>query len=325
MIRRWLGIDGIDFVIQAAITICVAVVLAAANRQNEEIMIGATFAASFGVLAYRRHWARKRGERPALIVGGPTEREQIERVSIARDHTGKDPLERFGLILGEKSDAALSTECAGDHTVRLARRAKHTLHRQLELLQEQSPFSLTWGRLFYLYGEGQAPTSLWSQLRAAIARGDAEFKMSAGEQLRDFLPIAEAAGHRLASLVVGEVNEPVRGKLRVQRDFLQPSGSKRRLLRSAADRLGLEPWTGPCGAAHQTQPPTALGHECISVGEEREAERVRQAGGDDDHADLVLFGGVIDVRSRPDGDGGDAERRRLLRPHRDRNGRATPH
>jgi hypothetical protein len=62
MIRRWLGIDGIDFVIQAAITICVAVVLAAANRQNEEIMIGATFAASFGVLAYRRHWARKRGE-----------------------------------------------------------------------------------------------------------------------------------------------------------------------------------------------------------------------------------------------------------------------
>jgi dTDP-6-deoxy-L-talose 4-dehydrogenase (NAD+) len=73
--------------------------------------------------------------------------------------------------------------------------AKHTLHRQLELLQEQSPFSLTWGRLFYLYGEGQAPTSLWSQFRAAVARGEAEFKMSAGEQLRDFLPISKAAGH----------------------------------------------------------------------------------------------------------------------------------
>lgn len=62
MIKRWLGIDGIDFVIQAAITICMAIVLSATARQNEEIMVGATFAASFGVLAFRRHWARKRGE-----------------------------------------------------------------------------------------------------------------------------------------------------------------------------------------------------------------------------------------------------------------------
>jgi hypothetical protein len=62
MIKRWLGIDGVDFMIQAAITFCVAVVLSAAARQNEEIMIGATFAASFGVLALRRHFARKRGE-----------------------------------------------------------------------------------------------------------------------------------------------------------------------------------------------------------------------------------------------------------------------
>ena len=62
MIKRWLGIDGIDFLIQSAITICVAVILSAANRQNEEIMVSATFAASFGVLAYRRHWAGKRGE-----------------------------------------------------------------------------------------------------------------------------------------------------------------------------------------------------------------------------------------------------------------------
>lgn len=62
MIKRWLGIDGIDFVIQAAITMCVAIALSSVSRQNEEIMIGTTFAASFGILAYRRHWARKRGE-----------------------------------------------------------------------------------------------------------------------------------------------------------------------------------------------------------------------------------------------------------------------
>jgi hypothetical protein len=62
MIKRWLGIDGVDFLIQAAITICLAVVLSAAARQNEEIMVGATFAGSFGVLAFRRYLARKRGE-----------------------------------------------------------------------------------------------------------------------------------------------------------------------------------------------------------------------------------------------------------------------
>ena len=72
MIKRWLGIDGVDFLIQAAITVCMAVVLSAAARENEEIMIGATFAASFGVLAFRRHWARKRGElgKPAQPPSG---------------------------------------------------------------------------------------------------------------------------------------------------------------------------------------------------------------------------------------------------------------
>lgn len=75
MIKRWLGIDGVDFVIQAAITMCMAVVLSAANRQNEEILISATFAASFGVLAFRRHWAGKRGE-----LGKPAQQASSEYV-----------------------------------------------------------------------------------------------------------------------------------------------------------------------------------------------------------------------------------------------------
>jgi hypothetical protein len=62
MIKRWLGIDGIDFLIQFGITICVAIVLSTLNRQNEEVLVSATFAGSLGVLAYRRHWAGKRGE-----------------------------------------------------------------------------------------------------------------------------------------------------------------------------------------------------------------------------------------------------------------------
>lgn len=72
--------------------------------------------------------------------------------------------------------------------------AKHTLHRQLEMLAQEQDFSLTWARLFYLFGEGQAPTSLYSLLQQAIARGDPEFNMSGGEQLRDFLPIESATG-----------------------------------------------------------------------------------------------------------------------------------
>lgn len=71
--------------------------------------------------------------------------------------------------------------------------AKDALRRKLEFLMTSKPFALTWARLFYLYGEGQASTSLLSQLRQAVARGDKTFNMSGGEQLRDYLPVEEAA------------------------------------------------------------------------------------------------------------------------------------
>jgi hypothetical protein len=50
----------------------VAVLLSSVSRENEEVMVAATFAASFGVLGYRRHWARKRGDldRPAAAPSG---------------------------------------------------------------------------------------------------------------------------------------------------------------------------------------------------------------------------------------------------------------
>ncbi|MGA2653319.1 MAG: NAD(P)-dependent oxidoreductase [Terracidiphilus sp.] len=79
--------------------------------------------------------------------------------------------------------------------------AKDTLRRQLEYLQKVAPFNLTWARLFYLYGEGQAENSLLPQLKGAVERGDRIFKMSGGEQLRDYLPIAEVAQY-LASLAM---------------------------------------------------------------------------------------------------------------------------
>lgn len=71
--------------------------------------------------------------------------------------------------------------------------AKDSLRRDLELLQRTHPFELTWARLFYLHGEGQAANSLLPLLRSAAERGDARFPMSGGEQLRDYLPAGEAA------------------------------------------------------------------------------------------------------------------------------------
>jgi dTDP-6-deoxy-L-talose 4-dehydrogenase (NAD+) len=73
--------------------------------------------------------------------------------------------------------------------------AKDKLRAHLEQLQESLPFNLTWARLFYLHGEGQAPGSLLPQLEGAIRRGDAAFNMSGGEQLRDYLPVEEAASY----------------------------------------------------------------------------------------------------------------------------------
>lgn len=78
--------------------------------------------------------------------------------------------------------------------------AKHTLHLFLQNLQQQRPFTVQWARLFYLHGEGQNPNSLLAALDLAIDAGEASFNMSAGEQLRDFLPIENAAGYLAAIL-----------------------------------------------------------------------------------------------------------------------------
>jgi dTDP-6-deoxy-L-talose 4-dehydrogenase (NAD+) len=73
--------------------------------------------------------------------------------------------------------------------------AKDTLRRQLELLGRAKPFALTWARLFYLHGEGQSERALWPALQRAARAGETRFPMSAGEQLRDYLPVAVAARH----------------------------------------------------------------------------------------------------------------------------------
>lgn len=71
--------------------------------------------------------------------------------------------------------------------------AKNSLRQSLEFLQKKYSFSFNWFRYFYMYGAGQHPKALLPQLDTAIENGDEEFKMSGGEQLRDYLPIEQVA------------------------------------------------------------------------------------------------------------------------------------
>ncbi|MEA2677067.1 MAG: hypothetical protein QOJ81_1208, partial [Chloroflexota bacterium] len=101
----------------------------------------------------------------------------------------------YGLLEGELVEGA-----AGSLTNVYAR-AKVALYEKLCRMKEAHPFALIWARLFYLWGPGQAAGSLFSQLKAAAERGDERFPMSKGEQLRDYLPIEEAAS-KLAALAM---------------------------------------------------------------------------------------------------------------------------
>jgi dTDP-6-deoxy-L-talose 4-dehydrogenase (NAD+) len=71
--------------------------------------------------------------------------------------------------------------------------AKDTLKKFLEQLQKKIDFELKWVRLFYMYGKGQSSSSILSQLDKALENREADFNMSGGEQLRDYLPVEKVA------------------------------------------------------------------------------------------------------------------------------------
>jgi nucleoside-diphosphate-sugar epimerase len=92
----------------------------------------------------------------------------------------------YGMASGELSEDAPTMPCTQYGL------AKDSLRKQLQSLRRGHPFELAWLRLFYLFGAGQSERSLYSQFHAAVARGDTSFDMSAGEQVRDFLPVRDA-------------------------------------------------------------------------------------------------------------------------------------
>jgi nucleoside-diphosphate-sugar epimerase len=84
--------------------------------------------------------------------------------------------------------------------------SKDMLRRSIEQLRSVYTFTFKWVRIFYLHGDGQNRSSLIEQLKAALDRGDKSFKMSRGEQLRDYLPVEVAASHIVSIAMQRRVN-----------------------------------------------------------------------------------------------------------------------
>jgi dTDP-6-deoxy-L-talose 4-dehydrogenase (NAD+) len=122
--------------------------------------------------------------------------------------------------------------------------AKDKLRKFLEDLQKEKPFTLKWIRLFYMYGKGQNPNSLLSQLENTLERGDPTFNMSGGEQLRDYLPVEKVAEYivkiALQKNIKGIINccsgFPIKVKDLVQ-NYLKENNKKIKL------NLGYYPYT----------------------------------------------------------------------------------
>ena len=92
---------------------------------------------------------------------------------------------------GLKSGAISSSSTTEPTT--LYATAKDTLRKKLTSLSLNKDFNLQWARIFYMFGKGQNSNSIISQLDFAIKNKQKVFRMSGGEQIRDYLPVEKAA------------------------------------------------------------------------------------------------------------------------------------
>lgn len=86
--------------------------------------------------------------------------------------------------------------------------AKDSLRKFLQELQKINRFHFKWVRLFYMYGSGQNPNSLLSQLDKALVNGESSFNMSGGEQVRDYLPVEKVAEY-IAAIALQNCTEGI--------------------------------------------------------------------------------------------------------------------
>ena len=144
----------------------------------------------------------------------------------------------YGLACGEISESMPSDPPNNYAT------GKDLLRRMLEKL----PINLKWPRLFYLFGPGQRPTTLFALLEKARANGDWTFKIGKGEQLRDFLPVEKVAAYivrvALQESVTGPINICSGKPISVRRfieEYLSSRGSTMKLELGDQPYLSHEP------------------------------------------------------------------------------------
>ena len=73
--------------------------------------------------------------------------------------------------------------------------AKYKLFQKLIKLKSKYKYNLKWCRIFYMFGYGQHDKSLWSQLVKDVQNKKKYFRMSGGEQVRDYLHVKEVANY----------------------------------------------------------------------------------------------------------------------------------
>jgi nucleoside-diphosphate-sugar epimerase len=85
--------------------------------------------------------------------------------------------------------------------------AKHGLQTVASAYAEQAGFELAWGRIFFLYGPGEAPGRLVPAVARKLLVGEPA-ETTAGTQIRDFLHVRDV-GAAFAALLDADVRGPV--------------------------------------------------------------------------------------------------------------------
>lgn len=85
-------------------------------------------------------------------------------------------------------------------------KAKIRLFEGLQNLSIHKGFSLSWLRLFYVYGGDQPENTLFGSLKKHLKQKNHVFSMSGGQQVRDYLHIKEVCFK--ISLIASHINAP---------------------------------------------------------------------------------------------------------------------
>ena len=72
-------------------------------------------------------------------------------------------------------------------------KSKDRLRNSLQKYFSKDKIVILWGRLFYVFGEGQNERTLFGQINNAITMKKKYFNMSKGNQIRDYLDVKDVA------------------------------------------------------------------------------------------------------------------------------------